>query len=111
MKIETIVTDSPINFADCTSNIGDILENAFEKIYLHENVIGAIDPEDFETYYANDYYANDEPSSNNFGGAFITSCYGSYLLHDLREEQIAWYENDPTLCNVIFYSLSKITDQ
>ena len=105
MKIETIVTDSPINFADCTSNIGDILENAFEKIYLHENVTGAIDPEDFEVYYA-----SDEPT-NNFGGAFLTSIFGSYLLHDLREEQIAWYENDPTLCNVIFYSLSKISDQ
>jgi hypothetical protein len=104
MKVETIVTDAAINFADCVPDIGDRLENAFEKIYLHENVTGDIDPDDFEVYYS-----SDEPT-NNFGGAFITSIFGSYLLHDMREEQIAWYENDPTLCTVLFYSLSKISD-
>jgi hypothetical protein len=105
MKVETIVTDATINFFDCAPQVKEVMLHAFEVIMTHENAVDGADPEDFKVHYA-----SDEPT-NNFGGAFITSIFGSYLLHDLREEQIAWYENDPTLCNVIFYSLSKISDQ
>jgi len=105
MKVETIVTDAAINFADCAPQVKEIMLHSFEVIMTHENAVDGANPEDFEVLHA-----SAEPT-NNFGGTFITSIFGSYLLHDLREEQIAWYENDPTLCNVIFYSLSKISDQ
>jgi len=104
MKVELIKKDAAMNFADVFPDVGDILENAFEHIITHENVVDGADPDDFEVYYA-----NGEPT-NSYGGAFITSIFGSYLLHDMREEQIAWYENDPTLCTVVFYSLSKLSD-
>ena len=104
MKVELIKKDAAINFADCVPQVKEIMLDAFDKIMTYENAVDGCDPDDFEVYYS-----SDEPT-NNFGGAFITSIFGSYLLHDMREEQIAWYENDPTLCTVLFYSLSKISD-
>jgi hypothetical protein len=103
MKVELIKKDAAINFADCVPQVKEIMLDAFDFIMTHENAPMA-DPEDFEVHYA-----SDEPT-NNFGGAFITSIFGSYLLHDIREEQIAWYENDPNLYTVLFYSLSKLSD-
>jgi hypothetical protein len=96
MKVETIVTDAAINFYDCAPQIKEVMLEAFEHIYKHENVMEG-DPDDFETYYG-----NGEPT-NTFGGAFITCCYGSYLLHDLRVE-------DKNACTILYYSLSKISD-
>jgi len=104
MKITPIKENAAINFADCFPDVSDILENAFELIVEHENVIDGANPEDFKVHFA-----SDEPN-NTYGGAFITSIFGSYLLHDLRERQIAWYKNDPNLYTVVFFSLSKIED-
>jgi hypothetical protein len=104
MKVELIKKDAAINFADCVPQVKEIMLDAFDIIMTHENVVDGCEPEDFEVHYA-----SDEPT-NTFGGCFITSIFGSYLLHDMREEQIAWYENDPNLYTVVFYSLSKISD-
>ena len=105
MKLELIKKDAAINFADCVPQVKEIMLDVFEIISMHENVVDGADDDDFKVHYA-----SDEPT-NTFGGAFITSIFGSYLLHDIREEQIEWYENDPNLYTVLFYSLSKITDQ
>lgn len=104
MKLQTIKTDRAINFADCVPQVKEIMLDAFDHIMEFENAVDGADPDDFEVHYS-----SDEPT-NNFGGAFITSIFGSYLLHDLREEQIEWYENDPNLYTVVFYSLTKISD-
>jgi hypothetical protein len=104
MKITLIKKDAAINFADCVPQVKEIILEAFELIMTHENAVDGADPEDFKVHFA-----SDEPT-NTYGGAFITSIFGSYLLHDIREEQIAWYENDPNLYTVLFYSLSKIED-
>jgi hypothetical protein len=104
MKITPIVENKPINFADVCPQIKEILLDAFDAIINFENITFPIDDDDFEVYYSSDELAN------NFGGAFIVSPFGSYLLHDLEERQIAWYEDDPTECTVLFYSLSKIED-
>ena len=104
MKLELIVEDAAINFADVEPQIKEIMLHAFDLIYTHENVMEG-DPDDFETYYG-----NGEPT-NTFGGAFITSCYGSYLLHDIREEQKVCDEEDKTECTILYYSLTKISDQ
>lgn len=104
MELKTIVKDHPINFADLVPQVKEVMLDAFEKIAEYES-IEDLDPDtDFDVHYS-----SDEPT-NTFGGAFITSIFGSYLLHDLREEQIAWYENDPIECTVLFYSLTKIED-
>ena len=104
MKVELIKKDAAINFADCVPQVKEIMLHAFDFIMTYENVVDGCEPDDFEVYYS-----SDEPT-NNFGGCFITSIFGSYLLHDMREEQIAWYENDPNLYTVRFYSLSKLSD-
>ena len=104
MKLELIKKDAAINFADCVPQVKEVMLDAFDKIMTHENVVDGADPDDFQVHYA-----SDEPT-NDFGGAFITSIFGSYLLHDIREEQIEWYENDPNLYTVLFYSLSKLSD-
>ena len=104
MKLELIKKDAAINFADCVPQVKEIMLDAYDFIMTYENVVDGCEPDDFEVYYA-----NGEPT-NTFGGAFITSIFGSYLLHDIREEQIAWYENDPNLYTVLFYSLSKLSD-
>jgi len=104
MKIELIKKDAAINFADCVPQVKEIMLDAFDIIMTHENATFGADPDDFEVHFG-----SDEPT-NNFGGAFITSIFGSYLLHDIREEQIEWYENDPNLYTVVFYSLSKLSD-
>jgi hypothetical protein len=103
MKIETIVTDAAINFADVEPQVKEIMLHAFEHIYTHENVMEG-DPDDFEVYFS-----NDEPT-NKFGGAFITSIYGSYLLHDLRVEDVVCDEETQIECTIAIYSLSKISD-
>lgn len=104
MKLELIKKDAAINFSDCVPQVKEIMLEAFELIMEHENVVDGADDDDFEVHFA-----SGEPT-NTFGGAFITSIFGSYLLHDIREEQIAWYENDPIECTVLFYSLSKLSD-
>ena len=103
MKLEPIVKDHPINFADCVPQVKEIILDAFDKIMKYEDAPVA-DPDDFEVHYA-----SDEPT-NTFGGAFITSIFGSYLLHDLREEQKVWYVDDPTECTILFYSLTKLSN-
>jgi hypothetical protein len=103
MKITPIVTDAAINFADCVPQVKEIMLHAFENIYTYENVLEG-DPDDFEVFYS-----SDEPT-NDYGGAFIVSIYGSYLLHDIREEQKVWWVDDPTECTILTYSLSKISD-
>ncbi len=103
MKIETIVQDAAVNFADLVPEAKEIMLDAFDKIYEYENTID-LNPNDFTVTDSLD------ESSTNFGGAFITCTHGSYLVHDLREEQIEWYEGDPNLYTVVFYSLSKITN-
>lgn len=104
MKLTPIVKEHPINFADCVPQVKEIILDAFDKIMVFEDAIDGVDPNDFEVHYA-----SDEPT-NTFGGAFITSIFGSYLLHDLREEQKVWYVDDPTECTILFYSLTKIED-
>jgi hypothetical protein len=104
MKVELIKKDAAMNFADVFPQVKEIMLDAFDIIMTHENVVDGADPDDFEVHYS------DGEETNSFGGCFITSIFGSYLLHDIREEQIAWYENDPTLCTVVFYSISKISD-
>ena len=103
MKITTIVTDAAINFADCEPQVKEIMLDAFEKIYTHENITDG-DSDNFEVYYS-----NDEPT-NNFGGAFITSIYGTYLLHDIRDQQVVCDEDNQFECTVLYYSLSKLSD-
>lgn len=103
MKIETIVTDAAINFADCTPQLKEIMLDVFNKIYTHENIIGG-DPDDFQVQHS-----SDEPT-NVFSGSFITSIYGSYLLHDLRVEEVVCDEEDQIECTIVIYSLSKIED-
>lgn len=104
MKLTPIVKEHPINFADCVPQVKEIILDAFDKIMDYENAVDGVDPNDFEVHYS-----SDEPT-NTFGGAFITSIFGSYLLHDLEERQIQWYENDPNYYTVLFYSLTKIED-
>ncbi len=104
MKVELIKKDAAINFADCVPQVKEIILDAFDIIMTHENVVDGCDPEDFEVHFA-----SGEPT-NTYGGAFITSIFGSYLLHDIREEQMVWYENDPNEYTILFYSLSKLSD-
>jgi hypothetical protein len=104
MKLELIKKDAAINFADCVPQVKEIMLDVFEHIMEFENAIDGADDDDFKVMYA-----SDEPT-NTFGGAFITSIFGSYLLHDIREEQIEWYENDSNLYTVLFYSITKISD-
>jgi hypothetical protein len=104
MQVELIKKDAAINFADVFPDINEILEDAVDKIMKHENVMDGYNPEDFKVHFG-----SDEPT-NNFAGAFIATPFGSYLLHDIREEQIKWYVEDPNLYTVVFYSLSKISD-
>ena len=103
MKVELIKKDATINFFDCVPQVKEIMLDAFELIYTHENVIEG-DPDDFEVYYS-----SDEPT-NTFGGAFIVSIYGSYLLHDLRVEDVVCDEETQLECTIAIYSLSKISD-
>jgi hypothetical protein len=103
MKITPIVTDAAINFADCNPQVKEIMLHAFENIYTYENVLEG-DPDDFEVFYS-----SDEPT-NDYGGAFIVSIYGSYLLHDLRVEDVVCDEENQIECTIAIYSLSKISD-
>jgi hypothetical protein len=103
MKIELIKKDAAINFADVEPQVKEIMLHAFDLIYTHENVMEG-DPDDFETYFS-----SDEPT-NTFGGAFIVSIYGSYLLHDLRVEDVVCDEETQIECTIAIYSLSKISD-
>jgi hypothetical protein len=105
MQVETIVTDAAMNFFDCAPQVKEIMLHAFEVIMTHENAVDGANPEDFKVHYA-----SDEPT-NNFGGAFITSIFGSYLLHDLRVEDVVCDEEDQIECTIAIYSLSKISDQ
>jgi len=103
MKVELIKKDAAINFADCAPQVKEIMLEAFELIYTHENVMEG-DPNDFEVFYS-----SDEPT-NDYGGAFIVSIYGSYLLHDLRVEDVVCDEENQIECTIAIYSLSKISD-
>ena len=105
MKVITIATDAAINFADVIPQQKEIMLDVFKNIMDFEYAVDGVDPEDFKVQFA-----NSEPT-NNFGGAFITSCYGSYLLHDIREEQKVCDEEDKTECTILYYSLTKISDQ
>jgi hypothetical protein len=103
MKVELIKKDAAINFADCYPQRKEIILDAIEHIYTYENVMQG-DPEDFEVSYGSD------ETTNTFGGAFFTSIYGSYLLHDLRVEEVVCDEETQFECTIAFYSLSKISD-
>ena len=105
MKLELIVEDAAINFADVIPKQKEIMLDVFKNIMDFEYAVDGVDPEDFKILFA-----NSEPS-NNYGGAFITSIYGSYLLHDVREEQKVCDEEDQTECTILLYSLTKISDQ
>lgn len=103
MTLEKLVVDEPINFADLVPTVKEIMLDAFDKIMEYEGATAG-NPEDYAVHYA-----SDEPN-NTFGGAFIITKYGSYILHDLREEQKVWYEGDDFECTILFYSLTKISD-
>ena len=103
MKLELIVKDAAINFADSWPELKDIMLDAFDKIAAHEN-IESVDPDDFDVHHA------DSEETNLFSGSFITSMYGSYLLHDIREEVKLCDEDDVTECTIIFYSLTKLSN-
>jgi len=102
MEVITIVTDAAINFADSNPTSKDILLDVFNKIFQHENVTDG-NPDDFEVCYS-----NNEPT-NDFAGMFITSCYGTFLLHDIRVEEVVCDEEDQIECTILFYTLSKIS--
>ena len=104
MKIELIKKDAAINFADVVPQVKEVMLEAFKLIMTHENAPMAED-DDFEVHHS-----SSEPT-NNFGGTFITSCYGSYLLHDIRVEEVVCDDEDQIECTILFYSLSKISDQ
>jgi hypothetical protein len=103
MKQELIVKDAVVNFADCVPQYKEFMLDAFNKIAAHEN-IDSVDPEDFRVQYA-----SAEPT-NNFGGAFVTSIFGSYLIYDMQFQEKVCDEDDATECTILFYSLSKLSD-
>jgi hypothetical protein len=104
MKLEPIVKDAVINFADCVPTYKEFMLDAFNKIAAHEN-IDSVDPDDFEVMYA-----NVEPT-NNFYGSFVTSIFGSYLIHDMRYEQKVCDEDDTTECTILLYSVTKLSNE
>jgi hypothetical protein len=104
MKLEPIVKDAAINFYDCVPQFKELMLDAFNHIAKYENVVDGVDAEDFEVLYA-----SAEPT-NDFFGAFITSIFGSYMMHDFREEQKVCDEDDATECNIFFYSLTKLSN-
>lgn len=104
MKLEPIVKEAVINFGDCTPQYKEFMLDAFNKIAAYEN-IDSVDPNDFEVMYA-----STEPT-NNFYGAFVTSIFGSYLLHDMRYELAALDQDETNGCIVLFYSLSKLCNE
>ena len=96
MKLETIVQDYPINFGDCVPSYKDIMLEATDQICIHEG--DAIDLGD-----ANEYFQIMEGRSDDFGGAFINTPKGSYILHDLREETFA-----EGVVTYLYFSITKI---
>ena len=105
MKLEPIVKDAAINFFDCAPQVKEVMLHAFEVIMTYENAVDGADPEDFQVLHS-----MDEPT-NSFGGSFVTSIFGTYLLHDIVVEQKVCDEEDQTECTVLFYSLTKISDE
>lgn len=105
MKLKPIVKDAAINFFDCAPQVKEVMLDAFERIMEFENAVDGADPEDFQVLHA-----NAEPT-NDFGGCYITSIFGSYLLHDAHEEQKVCDEEDQTECTILFYSITKISDE
>jgi len=104
MKLEPIVKDAAINFADCVPQFKELMLDAFNHIAKYENVVDGVVAEDFEVLYAMQVHPYD------FFGAFITSIFGSYIMHDFREEQKVCDEDDATECNIFFYSLTKLSN-
>lgn len=104
MELTTIKQDGHINFADCVPSVKEIMLEAIEVIMDYEGATAG-NAEDYAVHHSSN------ETNNTFGGAFIFSKYGSYILHDIREEQIQYYENDDNLYTVIFYSITKIEDK
>jgi hypothetical protein len=105
MKLELIKKDVGVSFVDnLFVNWIDVMEDVFDEIAIYEKAVDVADPEDFKVMYA-----NAEPT-NNFNGAFITSMYGTYLLHDLREEKVAYNNNEEHFFPVLYYSLTKLSE-
>jgi hypothetical protein len=105
MKLELIKKDVGVSFVDSLFvDWTAVEEDVFDEIAIYENAVAVADPEDFQVTFA-----NAEPT-NNFNGAFITSMYGTYLLHDLREEKVAYNNNEEHFFPVLYYSLTKLSN-
>lgn len=98
MNYKPIVLEKPINFGDCFPNYKDIILDVFDEIYKYEQLTEPIEP--------NEYFqvcTSRCETDGDFDGAFITCAAGSYMLHDLQQEQ---YEDG--VITILFYNLSKI---
>ena len=94
MQLELIKKDIAMNFADGEPQVREILFDAFDRIMTFEEAQITYDAGDFEVCYSN------AEETNSFSGIFITSMFGTYLLHDMH-----------TVSSVLLYSLTKLSDQ
>lgn len=95
MKLELIKKDIAIHNPDGNDiAVKEILFDAFNRIMTFEEADITADAGDFEVCFSN------EEETNSFSGAFITSMFGTYLLHDMH-----------SVSTVFLYSLTKLSDE